>query len=129
MEWSTYVSSGILVVGFSLISFNLRKGSRFESLTFMTVGLILSNLAFIFYMATFETRRKLQLEDVSRQDLLRIVTLSMAGDLIRYVTWQTTIWVFAFTYWITSIEMPKAITKQRSLSHMNVSLVDEDNSE
>lgn len=53
----------------------------------------------------------------------------MAGDLIRYITWQITIWVFAFSYWVTSIEMPRAITKQRSLSHMNVSIVDESNSE
>jgi hypothetical protein len=33
----------------------------------------------------------------------------MAADMIRYFAWQTTIWVFAFKYWVISIEIPKAI--------------------
>lgn len=57
--------------------------------------------------------------------LLEIVALSITFDLVRYLAWQLTIWVFAFKYWVISIEMPKAIklTYQRSLCLMNPDMV------
>lgn len=37
----------------------------------------------------------------------------MTADMIKYLTWNATMWVFAFKYWQISIEMPRAINMRR----------------
>ena len=63
--------------------------------------------------------------NATREQLLLIVSFSISFDFVKYLAWQVTIWVFAFKYWVISIEMPKAIkiTYQRSISIMNKDVV------
>jgi hypothetical protein len=72
--------------------------------------LLLSNVAFIIYTATYEPRRAV-LENVNstRKAQVGIVALNMICDAVRYGCYNVMIWVFAFKYWIVSIEIPKAI--------------------
>jgi hypothetical protein len=86
----------------------------------MLFGLILTNLAFICYMATYNKRHDLEeSKTASRDQLLTVVSFSMTADLFRYLAWNTTIWVFAYKYWVVSIEMPKAIESSRRMSIVN----------
>ena len=78
----------------------VRSGSRFEFLTQMLFGIMLTNLAYIFYMSTYIKRSALEANpDTARDDLVTIVSVSIAFDMIRYFAWQLTMWFFAFKYW------------------------------
>ena len=86
----------------------------------MLFGLIITNLAFICYMATYNKRHDLEANKSAYPDqLLTVVSFSMTADLLRYLAWNITIWVFAFKYWVVSIEMPKAIENSRRMSIVN----------
>lgn len=86
----------------------------------MLFGLIITNLAFICYMATYNKRHYLEANKSAYPDqLLTVVSFSMTADLFRYLAWNITIWVFAFKYWVVSIEMPKAIENSRRMSIVN----------
>jgi len=52
----------------------------------------------------------------TKDELFNIVTISIMFDTIRYLSWQVTIWIFAFKYWVISIEFPKAIRRKRLMS-------------
>lgn len=117
MEWSSYITSSIIVVAAVFVMYQVRSGLRFEFITMMLIGLIVTNTFFIFYMLIYNKRHDLEESTTaSRGQLLSIVSLSMAADMIRYFAWNLTMWVFAFKYWVISIEMPKAIKNSRTMS-------------
>lgn len=116
LNWSSYVTSSTLVILSIYAMYKVRNGSRFEFLTLMLFGLIVTNICYILYVVIYGKRRRLELDKgTPHSELLNIVALSMTFDLLRYFAWQLTMWVFAFKYWVISIEIPKAITKKRSM--------------
>ena len=117
MEWSTYITSAIIVVVSVYVMAKVRSGSRFEYITMFLFGMILTNTFFILYMVSYNKRYELENSATATHgQLLGVVSLSLSADLIRYLAWQLTMWVFAFKYWVISIEMPKAIQNSRAMS-------------
>lgn len=117
---SSFVTAGIIIVFSVYALYSVRKGSKFELITLMLFGLLSTNLALIVYMWVYPTRNQMEADpDVLHSDLLRIVSISMTADLIKYLTWNATMWVFAFKYWQISIEMPRAINLRRQSFIMN----------
>jgi hypothetical protein len=115
LVYSTYCLSGTLVVIALYTMVQVRNGSRFEFLTLMLFGIMLTNLAFIFYMATYIPRsRVISNANAERSDLATIVAISISFDMIRYFAWQLTMWIFAFKYWQISIEIPAVIKQLRT---------------
>lgn len=97
---SSFVTGSIIIVFSVFALYSVRKGSRFELLTLMLFGLLLTNLALIVYMSVYPRRRSMEADpEVVRADLLQVVAISMTADLIKYLTWNTTMWVFCFKYW------------------------------
>ena len=110
IECSAYFTSSVLICLQLWALKEISKGSNFSFLMCMISLLLLCNIAFIGYVAIYKRRRSAQDSAESNPvDELLIVSFSMSFDLIRYLTWQIMIWVFAFKYWVVSIEMPKAI--------------------
>ena len=110
MEWSAYLTSAALICGLFFILMRVIQGSKFGFLFWMIALLIVSNIAFIAYIAVYDDRRSVLSNTAStRADKLDIVSFSIACDFIRYACWQVMIWLFSFKYWVVSVEMPKAI--------------------
>jgi hypothetical protein len=54
----------------------------------MIIGLIVTNTANIAYMSTYAPRNSLEKDTThSYEKLLKVVTISMAADMIRYFAW------------------------------------------
>jgi hypothetical protein len=117
LAYSTYVTSSILVMLTIFTLYKVRSGSKFEFLYIVVLGLMVSNLAYICYMMCYTRRSALESDPTKTKDeLFNIVTISIMFDTIRYLSWQVTIWIFAFKYWVISIEFPKAIRRKRLMS-------------
>lgn len=118
MVYSCIFTSSVIVVACVYALYSVQKGTRFELITMCLFGLLMSNLATIAYSSVYPKRHRLENEhrqnqtDPSTSALLPIVTASMSADLIKYLAWNSTMWLFAYKYWQISIEMPKAIKKR-----------------
>lgn len=54
----------------------------------MVIGLIVTNTANIVYMSTYAPRSALEKDTTNSYDkLLKVVTVSMAADMVRYFAW------------------------------------------
>lgn len=110
MELSSYVTSGVLIVLLVYALVRVMKGSRVSFLIWMIILLIISNFAFILYIAIYNDRRRIITNSEStRSDKLPIVSFSISFDCARYLTLMVTMWCFSFKYWVVSVEIPKAI--------------------
>ncbi len=110
MELSAYITSAVLIFFFIVALVRALQGSKFGFLFWMIALLIVSNIAFIAYIAVYNERRTILSNKTStRDEKLSIVSFSIACDFLRYASWQVMIWCFAFKYWVVSVEMPKVI--------------------
>ena len=110
MELSSYVTSAVLIVLLIYALLRVMKGSRVSFLIWMIILLIISNFAFIIYIADYNNRRRIITNsDSTYEEKLTIVSFSITFDCIRYLTLLITMWCFSFKYWVVAVEIPKAI--------------------
>lgn len=110
MEFSSYVTSGVMIVLLIYALLRVMKGSRVSFLIWMIILLIISNFAFIIYIADYNNRRRIITNsDSTYEEKLTIVSFSITFDCIRYLTLLITMWCFSFKYWVVAVEIPKAI--------------------
>lgn len=57
MEWSAYLTSGVVILLLILVLIRVISGSKFGFLFWMIALLATSNIAFIAYMAVYDDRR------------------------------------------------------------------------
>ena len=115
MQWSSYITSSVLIVLLTKTLLNVWNGSRVGFLLAVVSMLIISNAAFICYIAVYNDRKNIvQNQDATRQEELPLVTFSVACDFVRYLTLQVSMWLFTFKYWVVSVELPKAIQRIQS---------------
>ena len=92
----------------------------------MASGILITNIAYILYIIVYIKRVDIfKQTNVTHGQLINVVVYSVAFDVIRYLTWQSTIWIFAFKYWVTSIEIPKVIKKQKVMLESGLTIPDQ----
>lgn len=112
LECSAYSTSVVLILLLSRSFVKVYKGTQFQFVQVIIGLLLVSNVAFIIYTATYAPRRAVLANvDSTRKAQVGIVAVSMICDAVRYGCYNVMIWVFAFKYWIVSIEIPKAISR------------------
>ena len=97
---------GILALTATLI--HVIKGTKHQFLIFISVLLLVSNLCAI--LSNSFARVWIYAPDDSKQN--PYIYLQATASAIRDITFNVAHWVFAFQYWVISIEMQQAIQRQ-----------------